>query len=152
MCTRINNIEALIRVLPQLERKLEKASGVIPVEQKHFTAHGYVSSEANDGEKLVKHPTTTTSSNGSEWTGGHSSNVLNQVKRSQHEEGFHSESSQQLHKYLKQLRHAQLLLMCHRVNTVSCLVIVVVMVTIDEPVDQASLNTTVRISVAKLHT
>ena len=97
-------MEALIRTLPQLEIRLEKASGVIQAEQKHVSAHGYVSSDANDQE------VTNLATN-------HSSNVkeLNQTKKWQPEEGFHSESSHQLCTYLKHLQHAQLLLVCHRV-------------------------------------
>lgn len=105
-------MEALIRVLPQLEVRLEKASGVIQAEQKHVSAHGYVSSDAND---MVLSPVA--GSNGSECTNSSSSVLkeLNQAKKP--EEGFHSESSHQLCKYLKQLRHAQLLLVCHRVKS-----------------------------------
>lgn len=105
-------MEALIRALPQLEVKLEKASGVTQFDHKHVTAHGYVSSEPNDVGQLPKY---VASSNSSEWTSS-SSNILNQTKKyKQPEEGFHSESSHQLSTYLKQLRHAQLLLICHRV-------------------------------------
>ena len=110
MCTRINNMEALIKVLPQLETRLEKSSGVLQTERKHVSAHGYVSSDAD--------LTTVAISNSSECTSGSSNLIkeLNQVKKCKPEEGFHSDSSHQLVKYLKQLQRAQLLLVCHRVS------------------------------------
>lgn len=98
-------MEALIKTLPQLEIRLEKASGVIPTEQKHVSAHGYVSSDQSDAALTGA------------VTNNNSSNVRKESKKCQPEEGFHSESSHQLCKYLKQLQHAQLLLMCHRVMT-----------------------------------
>ena len=116
MCTRINNMEALIRVLPQLEVRLEKASGVLQAEQKLVSAHGYVSSDAaNDVTTILTSKETVASSNSSS---SHSVfKELNRTNKGQPEEGFHSEASHQLCKYLKRLRHAQLLLMCHRVMT-----------------------------------
>lgn len=105
-------MEALIRVLPQLEIRLEKASGVSQAEQKHMTAHGYVSSDHNDA--ILTAVATSNSSQCSD-----SSSILKEltaVKKSKPEEGFHSESSHQLCKYLKHLQRAQLLLVCHRVS------------------------------------
>ena len=113
-------MEALIRVLPQLEMRLEKASGVSQAEHKHVTAHGYVSSDANDAVL-----TAVATSNSSQCSD--SSNIikeLNTVKKSKPEEGFHSESSHQLCNYLKHLQHAQLLLVCHRVSVMMCFVTV----------------------------
>ena len=110
-------MEALIKVLPQLEARLEKASGVLQAEQKLVSAHGYVSSDAaNDVTSMLTSKDTVASSNSSSGP----SNVfkeLNRAKECQPEEGFHSEASHQLCRYLKHLRHAQLLLMCHRVMT-----------------------------------
>ena len=101
-------MEALIRVLPQLEVKLEKASGVIQSEQKLVSAHAYVSS---DTANVVTNKDAIASSNSSD-------NVLrelNRAKKNRPEEGFYSDASHQLCKYLKHLRQAQLLLVCHRV-------------------------------------
>ena len=61
-------MEALIRALPQLEARLEKASGVTQVLHKHATAHGYVSSEPNDVATTGQLPKDVASSNSSEWT------------------------------------------------------------------------------------
>ena len=112
MCTRINNLEALIRVLPQLEVKLEKASGVIQSEQKLVSAHAYVSSDAtNDVTNIVTNEDAVTNSSSS----GSIFREINRAKKNRPEEGFHSDTSHQLCKYLKHLRKAQLLLVCHRV-------------------------------------
>ena len=110
-------MEALIRVLPQLEVRLEKSSGVLQAEQKIVSAHGYVSSDAaNDVTTMLTNKDTIASSNSSS-TASNVFKELNRANKGQPEEGFHSEASHQLCKYLKRLRHAQLLLMCHRVMT-----------------------------------
>ena len=107
-------MEALIRTLPQLEVRLEKVSGVLQVEHKLVTPHGYVSSDAAyDVTAMLT--STVASSNSS--SGPNVFKELRQPKKCQAEEGFHSEASHQLCKYLKQLRRAQLQLVCHRVMT-----------------------------------
>jgi len=110
-------MEALIRVLPKLEASLEKASRVTQTDQ-HVTAHGYVSSEPNDAvDKSQKGSVANGNMAGSstEWSG---SSIIHDLgyDMEKPEEGFYSESSRQLLKYLKQLRHAQIQLVCHRVS------------------------------------
>lgn len=108
-------MEALIRALTKLESILEKASGVVPVEHKPVTAHGYVSSDANEVTIVTgKTSNGVVGSNSLECIKGPLNNQTS--KNCKQEEGFHSDSSRQLCKYLKELRRAQLLLICHRVT------------------------------------
>jgi len=108
-------MEALIRVLPKLEASLEKASRVTQTDQ-HVTAHGYISSEPNEVTGKPQKGGAVTgnmTSSSTEWT---SSSSIICDNKDQPEEGFYSESSRQLLKYLKQLRHAQIQLVCQRVS------------------------------------
>jgi len=112
-------MEALIRVLPKLEASLEKASRITLTDQP-VTAHGYVSSEPNEVTGKPQKGDVATSkmaSSSTEWTS--SSSITHQLTyddKGRPEEGFYSESSRQLLKHLKQLRHAQIQLVCQRVS------------------------------------